>query len=178
MPFVFSVMWFVWLIILYVSNFDIYVFQLYTNTILSYSSIFCQYQLDGSKSVWIRQLIFLNSLTSIRVFTGIVSDNLWCSLLAIFSIRWEYNVTFTHCIPNHSRPEWMTINRFFLKWLWNLINFKKLFKLTNRRHIFWESAHILHSLQGVNMKVTNVHKLMWKNTNWFFAFQDSSIPDV
>ncbi len=118
---------------------------------------------------------FLNSLTSVRVFTGIVSDNLWCSLLVIFSLRWKYNVTFTHCIPNHSRPEWMPINRFFLKWLSNLTNFKKRLKLTNRRHIYWESAHILHSLQGVNVKVTSVHKLMWENTNCFFVFQDSSI---
>ncbi len=33
--------------------------------------------------------------------------------------------------------------------------------LTNQRHIYWESAHILRSLQGVNVKVTSVHKLMW-----------------
>ncbi len=44
---------------------------------------------------------FFNSLTSIRVFTRIVSDNLWFSLLAICSLRWKYNVTVTHCIPNH-----------------------------------------------------------------------------
>ncbi len=113
---------------------------------------------------------FLNSLTSVRVFTRIVSDNPWCSLLAISSLRWKYNVTFIHCIPNHSWPEWMTINRCFFKWLWNLINFKKLFKLTNQRHIYWESAHILCSLRGVNVKVTSVHKLMRENTNYFFCF--------
>ncbi len=28
------------------------------------------------------------------------------------------------------------------------------------------------------MKVTSVHTLMLKNTNRFFVFQDSSIPDV
>ncbi len=48
---------------------------------------------------------FLNSLTSVRVFTRIVSDNPWCSLLAICSLRWKYDVTFTYCIPNHSRLE-------------------------------------------------------------------------
>ncbi len=63
----------------------------------------------------------------------------------------------------------MTINRFFFKSLWNLINFKKLFKLTNQRHIFLESAHILHSLQGMNVKVTSVHKLILKNTNFLFS---------
>ncbi len=79
---------------------------------------------------------FLNFLTSVRVFTRIISDNPWCSLLEIFSLRWKYNVTLTHWIPNNSWQESMTISRFVFKWLWNLINFKKLFKLTNRRHIY------------------------------------------
>ncbi len=61
--------------------------------------------------------LFMNSLTSVRVFPRIISDNPWCSLLAIGFLRWNYNATFTHCIPNNSRPEWMTINRFFFKWL-------------------------------------------------------------
>ncbi len=34
------------------------------------------------------------------------------NLLAIFSPRRKYNVTFTYWIPNHLRPESMTINRF------------------------------------------------------------------
>ncbi len=46
--------------------------------------------------------LFLNSLMSVRVFTRIISDNPWCSLLAICSLRWTYNVTFTHCMPNYS----------------------------------------------------------------------------
>ncbi len=32
---------------------------------------------------YLNYLVFLNSLTSVRVFTRIVSDNQWCSLLAI-----------------------------------------------------------------------------------------------
>ncbi len=72
----------------------------------------------------------------------------------------------------------MNSARFVFKWLWNLINFKKLFKLTNRRHLYWDAANILCGLQGGKVKVTSVHTLMWKNTNRFFVFQDSSIPDV
>ncbi len=72
----------------------------------------------------------------------------------------------------------MTIARFFFKWLWNLINFKKLFKLTNRQYLYWDGANILHGLQGGKVKVTSVHTLMSKNTNRFVVFQDSSIPDV
>ncbi len=47
----------------------------------------------------------LNSLMSVRVFTRIVSDNLWCRLLVICSLRWTYNVTFTHCMHSYSWPE-------------------------------------------------------------------------
>ncbi len=72
----------------------------------------------------------------------------------------------------------MTIARFLFKWLWNLINFKKHFKLTNQRHLYWVGANILCGLQGGKVKVTSVHTLMLKNTNRFFVFQDSSIPDV
>ncbi len=72
----------------------------------------------------------------------------------------------------------MTITRFVFKWLWNLINFKKLFKLTNRQYLYWDGAIILRGLQGGKVKVTSVHTLMWKNTNRFFVFQDSSISDV
>ncbi len=56
----------------------------------------------------------------------------------------------------------MPINRFFLM----AFKFNQLF------------AHILHSLQGVNVKATSVHKLMQENTNCFFVFQDGSIPEV
>ncbi len=55
-----------------------------------------------------------NSVTSVRVFTSLVFDNPWYSLLVIFSLRWKYNVTFNHCFPNHSWPEWMTIHIFFV----------------------------------------------------------------
>ncbi len=34
------------------------------------------------------------------------------------------------------------------------------------------------NLQGVKVKVTSVHMLIQKNTNRFFVFQDSGIPDV
>ncbi len=81
-------------------------------------------------------ILFLNSLMSVRVFTRIISDNPWCSLLAICTLRSTYNVTFTHCITSYSQPKWMTRTRFFLNWLWNLINFKKHFKLTFSGGIF------------------------------------------
>ncbi len=129
------------------------------------STLMLQLDLIDSTVQKAKQPMFLNSLY-VRVFTRIVSDNPWCRLLAICSLRRKYNVTFTHCIPNHSRLEWMTINGFFLN-DWKLINFKKLFKLTNRRHSYWESAHILHSLRGVNVKVTSVRKQMREITNFF-----------
>ncbi len=72
----------------------------------------------------------------------------------------------------------MTIARLFFKWLWNLINFKKRFKLTNQRYLYWDGANIFRGLQGGKVKVTSVHTLMWENTNRCFVFQDSSIPDV
>ncbi len=53
---------------------------------------------------------------------------------------------------------------------------KKLFKLTNRQHLYWDGANILCELKGG--KVTSVNTLMWKNTNRFFVFQDSSIHYV
>ncbi len=37
--------------------------------------------------------------------------------------------------------------------------------MTNRRHLYWDCANILHCLQGLKVKVTSVHKLMRKNTN-------------
>ncbi len=40
------------------------------------------------------------------------------------------------------------------------------------------AAPIPRGIQGVNVKVTSVHKLMLKNTNPFFVFQNRSIPDV
>ncbi len=49
--------------------------------------------------------LFFNSLTSVIVFTRMVSNNPWCSLLAICSLRWTYNVTITHWKPSYSQPE-------------------------------------------------------------------------
>ncbi len=90
-------------------------------------------------------------MTWVRVFTRITSDNPWCSLLAICSLRWKYNVTFTHWIPNHSWPEWITIKRFFLKWLWNLLNFKKTFQTyQSATYLLGKKIHIQFFIQNLN----------------------------
>ncbi len=105
-------------------------FQLQGQPIFNYYIILFEIQshLCGTCESRVNFTLYFDSLTSVRVFTRIVSDNPWCNLLAIFSLRWKYNVTFTHWIPNHSRPESMTIKIIFFKWLWNLINFKKTFQ--------------------------------------------------
>ncbi len=52
----------------------------------------------------------------------------------------------------------------------------------SQSHITWSTGNKIAvpipRIQGVKVKVTSVHKLMWKNTNSFFVFQDRSIPDV
>ncbi len=44
---------------------------------------------------------FFNSLTSVRVFISMVSDNPWCSLWASSSLRWTSHVTITR-VPSPS----------------------------------------------------------------------------
>ncbi len=91
-------------------------------------------RINENKSITHTTLIF--EFSDVRVFTRMISDNPWCSLLVICSLRLTYNVTFSHCIPSYSWPQWMTINRFcFLN-----DNFKKHFKLTNRRYLYWDCA--------------------------------------
>ncbi len=72
-----------------------------------------------------------------------------------------------------------------LLWKWRFIwaeksvFYSKMWvQLTNRQNFYWDCVNILRSLQGMMVKVTSVHRLMWKNTNWFFIFQDRSITDV
>ncbi len=122
--------------------------------------------------------LFLNSVTSVKVFTRMVSDNPWCSLLTICSLRWKYNVTFTHCIPNHSQPEWMTINRFFFKWIWNLINFKKTFQTDqSATYLLGICSHFAQftrcECEGHKCSQADARKY-----KLFFVFQDSSIPKI
>ncbi len=70
----------------------------------SYADIKCKY-IVYVWSVTVLETEFLNSLTSVRVFTRIVSDNPGCSLLAIYSLRWTYNVATTDRKPCYSQPE-------------------------------------------------------------------------
>ncbi len=51
---------------------------------------------------------FLNSLTSVRVFTRMVSENSWCSLWVSSSLSWKANVTLIFsCLHIH---EWTSLS--------------------------------------------------------------------
>ncbi len=76
--------------------------------------------------VWPWKTSFLNSLTSVRVFTRMVSDNPWCSLWVPSSQSWTSKITIIFsCLHIHDRTS-LTKPVFQQQQNWNLVNFFKI----------------------------------------------------
>ncbi len=121
--------------------------------------------------------LFLNSLTSVRVFTKMVSDNPWCSLWVPSSQSWTSKITIIFsCLHIHEQTilTLLDFQNFFGK-------FNKLLKSATTDQLAASLLRLCeHFAQFTRFKGEG-HKCSQfdvEKYKLFFIFQDSSIPDV